>query len=247
MPKFFIKNDQVKDEYIDITGDDVNHIKNVLRLKIDDCIQICNSDTGNNYKAQIVSVEKSNIKCSIIEKLNSTVESNVYIHILQGLPKADKMELIIQKCTELGVQEITPVNMERSIVKLNPKDETKKIQRWQKIAEVAAKQSGRDKITQINNIVKFKDIFNVLKDYDTFLVAYEKEKENTLKKELIKLKEVTFPKIAVLIGPEGGIDDEEIKVLKMNNTKIITLGKRILRTETAPLAISSIIQYELEK
>lgn len=247
MPKFFIKNDQVKDEYIDITGDDVNHIKNVLRLKIDDCIQVCNSDTGNNYKAQIVSVEKSNIKCSIIEKLNSTVESNVYIHILQGLPKADKMELIIQKCTELGVQEITPVNMERSIVKLNPKDETKKIQRWQKIAEVAAKQSGRDKITQINNIVKFKDIFNVLKDYDTFLVAYEKEKENTLKKELIKLKEVTSPKIAVLIGPEGGIDDEEIKVLKMNNTKIITLGKRILRTETAPLAISSIIQYELEK
>lgn len=247
MPKFFIKNDQVKDEYIDITGDDVNHIKNVLRLKIDDCIQVCNSDTGNNYKAQIVSVEKSNIKCSIIEKLNSTVESNVYIHILQGLPKADKMELIIQKCTELGVQEITPVNMERSIVKLNPKDETKKIQRWQKIAEVAAKQSGRDKITQINNIVKFKDIFDVLKDYDTFLVAYEKEKENTLKKELIKLKEVTSPKIAVLIGPEGGIDDEEIKVLKMNNTKIITLGKRILRTETAPLAISSIIQYELEK
>ena len=95
MPKFFIKNNQVKGEYIDITGDDVNHIKNVLRLKIDDCIQVCNSDTGNNYKAQIVSVEKSNIKCSIIEKLNSTVESNVYIHILQGLPKADKMELII--------------------------------------------------------------------------------------------------------------------------------------------------------
>ena len=247
MPKFFIKNNQVKGEYIDITGDDVNHIKNVLRLKIDDCIQVCNSDTGNNYKAQIVSVEKSNIKCSIIEKLNSTVESNVYIHILQGLPKADKMELIIQKCTELGVQEITPVNMERSIVKLNPKDETKKIQRWQKIAEVAAKQSGRDKITQINNIVKFKDIFNVLKDYDAFLVAYEKEKENTLKKELIKLKEVSSPKVAVLIGPEGGIGDEEIKILKTNNTKIITLGKRILRTETAPLAISSIIQYELEK
>ena len=172
---------------------------------------------------------------------------NVYINILQGLPKADKMELIIQKCTELGVQEITPVNMERSIVKLNPKDETKKIQRWQKIAEVAAKQSGRDKITQINNIVKFKDIFNVLKDYDAFLVAYEKEKENTLKKELIKLKEVSSPKVAVLIGPEGGIDDEEIKILKTNNTKIITLGKRILRTETAPLAISSIIQYELEK
>ena len=247
MYRFYVSKEQITDDKVYIDGTDVNHIKNVLRLKIDDCIQVCNSDTGNNYKAQIVSVEKSNIKCSIIEKLNSTVESNVYIHILQGLPKADKMELIIQKCTELGVQEITPVNMERSIVKLNPKDETKKIQRWQKIAEVAAKQSGRDKITQINNIVRFKDIFNVLKDYDTFLVAYEKEKENTLKKELIKLKEVTSPKIAVLIGPEGGIDDEEIKVLKMNNTKIITLGKRILRTETAPLAISSIIQYELEK
>lgn len=157
------------------------------------------------------------------------------------------MELIIQKCTELGVQEITPVDMERSVVKLNSKEEIKKLQRWQKIAEVAAKQSGRDKILKVNNVIKIKDMFDKIKGYDVLLVAYEKEIRNSLKQELLKLKEIKYPEIAVLIGPEGGIDEYEIEELKKMSAKVITLGKRILRTETAPLVISGILQYELEK
>ena len=246
MPKFFVKDEQINGTFIEIINDDVNHIKNVLRLNIGDTIQICNSDTGENYNTIIEKLENNSIKCKIKSILNSKTESNVYIHIFQGLPKADKMELIIQKCTELGVQEITPVDMERSIVKLNSKDEVKKIQRWQKIAEVAAKQSGRDKIMQINNILKFKEICKDINNYDAFIVTYEKEFGNTLKQELVNLKNIKDPRIAILIGPEGGIDLKEIDVLKENNAKVVTLGKRILRTETVALVVSGIIQYELE-
>lgn len=246
MPKFFVKDEQINGTFIEIINDDVNHIKNVLRLNVGATVQICNSDTGENYNTIIEKLENSSIKCKIESVLNSNTESNVYIHIFQGLPKADKMELIIQKCTELGVQEITPVDMERSIVKLNSKDEVKKIQRWQKIAEVAAKQSGRDKIMQINNILKFKEICKYINNYDAFIVAYEKEFSNTLKQELVNLKNIKNPRIAILIGPEGGIDLKEIDVLKENNAKVVTLGKRILRTETVALVVSGIIQYELE-
>ena len=246
MPKFFVSNKQVNGSYIEIRNEDVNHIKNVLRLKKNDYIQICNNDTGENYKVKINEVKSDTIKCKIEEILNEKNESNVNIHIYQGLPKADKMELIIQKCTELGVKKIIPVDMERSIVKINEKDEQKKIARWQKIAEVASKQSGRDIILQIDNIIRFKDIINKIKEYDAFIVTYEKEEMSTLKCELLKLRDIKNPKIAVLIGPEGGIDFKEIEMLEKTNAKIITLGKRILRTETVAMIVSGIINYELE-
>lgn len=246
MPKFFVKDNQIKDQYINIINDDINHIKNVLRLNKEDYIQICNSDTGKNYKAKIEEINQEFIKCKIEEILNQNNESNVCIHIYQGLPKADKMELIIQKCTELGVQKIIPVEMERSIVKINDKDKQKKIERWQKIAEVASKQSGRDKILQVENILNFKNIIDIIENYDAFIVTYEKEEINALKKELIQLKNIENPKIAVLIGPEGGIDIKEIEKLNNTNAKIVTLGKRILRTETVALIVSGIINYELE-
>lgn len=246
MPKFFVKNEQVKDSYIEIINDDFNHIKNVLRLNKGDYIQIGNSDTGENYKSKIEEIKSDIIKCKIEQKIKETTESNVEIHIYQGLPKADKMELIIQKCTELGVKKIIPVSMKRSIVKLSGKDEKKKIERWQKIAEAASKQSGRDKILQVENILDFKNITDMIENYDAFIVTYEKEEINTLKNELIKLKCIENPKIAVLIGPEGGIDLKEIEILKTKNAKIITLGKRILRTETVAFVVSGIINYELE-
>ena len=246
MPKFFVKNEQVKDSYIEIINDDFNHIKNVLRLNKGDYIQIGNSDTGENYKSKIEEIKSDIIKCKIEQKIKETTESNVEIHIYQGLPKGDKMELIIQKCTELGVKKIIPVSMKRSIVKLSGKDEKKKIERWQKIAEAASKQSGRDKILQVENILDFKNITDMIENYDAFIVTYEKEEINTLKNELIKLKCIENPKIAVLIGPEGGIDLKEIEILKTKNAKIITLGKRILRTETVAFVVSGIINYELE-
>ncbi len=245
MPKFFVTNKSIKDNEITIIGEDVNHIKNVLRKKIGDKIDICNSDTRENYFCEIIQIDMQNIKCNIIEKIETNSESQIQVSILQGLPKADKMELVIQKAVELGVYDITPVEMKRCVVKLKENEKNKKIQRWQKIAEVAAKQSERNIIPKINNIISIKNICNLYSKYDIVLVAYEKEKQNTLKNELYKLKGIPNLKIAILIGPEGGIDETEIEELQLlNNCKVVTLGNRILRTETVALNILSIIMYE---
>lgn len=249
MPKFFVRSNQISDNKIEIINEDVNHIANVLRAKIGEKLNICNIDNGENYESEIVKIDRNCICCEILRKAESEAESNIHINILQALPKSDKMEFIIQKSTELGVKEITPIDMERCIVKISSKDEKKKIERWQKIAEVAAKQSGRDIIPKINNISRIKDIKTELLNYDLVLVAYEKEKVNSLKMEMTKLKEITLEKnikIAILIGPEGGISEEEVEEMKSIGAKVITLGKRILRTETVALAMSSIILYELE-
>ena len=249
MPKFFIKNEQKSNNKIIIIGQDVKHIKNVLRKKINDKIIVCNSETTRDYICKIKDITDEKIECEIIENIEENVESNVQISIFQGLPKADKMELIIQKSVELGAYDITPVEMQRCIVKLEDKDKIKKIQRWQKISEVAAKQSGRNIIPNINNIIDLENVCNLCQNYDIVLVAYENEKENKLKYQIKKIKEKIKSdiKIAILIGPEGGIDEKEIEILKeIDNVKIITLGKRILRTETVALNMLSILMYELE-
>ena len=260
MPKFFVENKQINQKTIYIKNGDVNHIKNVLRKNIEDEINICDKDTRQDYLCKIVGMEENEIRCEILKKIESNIESNVEVSIFQGLPKADKMELIIQKSVELGVHDIKPIEMKRCVVKLKEKDRFKKIERWQKISEVAAKQSGRNYIPTINNIKSINEIIEEIDDYDVFLVAYEEEKENTLKNELKLLKNQCKEKlrdfdnddnnekirIAVLIGPEGGIDKDEIESMKKSGAKIITLGKRILRTETVALNVLSIIMYELE-
>lgn len=248
MPKFFVTNQDIKNKQIMIIGNDVNHIKNVLRKKQGDFITICNKDISKDYLCEIIKLEEHKIQCKIIEELKSNAESNVQISIWQGLPKADKMEWIIQKAVELGVYDIMPIEMKRCVVKLKDKDKKKKQERWQKIAEVAAKQSGRNRIPSIKDINSIKNICNLCQEYDIVLVAYEKEKENKLRYELEKLSKANNHnwRIAILIGPEGGIDETEIEELKKNNVKIVTLGNRILRTETVALSLLSIIMYELE-
>ena len=247
MPKFFVKNNQVNNETITIIGEDVNHIKNVLRLNIDDNIQICNVDTAINYTCGISKISNEAIECIIFNKIESSSEPNIHINIFQGIPKSDKMELIIQKAVELGANEITPVEMKRCVSKIEEKSKNKKIERWQKISEVASKQSGRDRIPKINQIITVKNICNLASEYDIVLLAYENEKQNTLKSELLKIKDKTKEKlkIGVIIGPEGGLDIEEVQLLKENGAKVITLGKRILRTETVAFTLTSIIMYEL--
>lgn len=251
MPKFFITTNQINDKTITIDNEDVNHIKNVLRAKINDKIEICNYQTSENYICQIEKIEDKYINCKIIETLKSTVESNIQVTIFQGLPKSDKMELIIQKSVELGVLDITPVEMKRCVVKLDNKDKVKKIERWKKISEVAAKQSGRDIIPNINNVININDLCKKINEYDLVIVAYEKEKNNTIKQELLNLKEQTVKsnntKVAVIIGPEGGLEEKDVELLKQNGAKIVTLGNRILRTETVALNVLSIIMYELEQ
>lgn len=252
MPKFFVNNEQINDNTIIILGEDVNHIKNVLRYKEDDEIIVCNICDSSNYLGKIINLEKTHIVCDIVKKLESNAETKTYIHILQGLPKNEKMELVIEKAVELGVKEFTPVSMKRCIVKLDDKTKVKKVERWQKISEIAAKQSGRDMIPKINSVNSLEYVYKNLKDYDIVLVAYENEKNNTLKDELIKLKHENEEKIesglkiAVLIGPEGGIEEQEIEFLKNNGAHIVTLGNRILRTETVALSVASVIIYEFE-
>ena len=249
MPKFFVKQEQIDGEIIEITGEDVNHIKNVLREKIGNELTICNSSKEQNYLCEITQISEELIQCKVIKQLENKVESNIKVTIMQGLPKADKMELIIQKSVELGVYDIIPIEMKRCVVKLKDKDKSKKLQRWQKIAEVASKQCGRDRIPKIETIINVKNICNLLEKYDIVLVAYEKEEKNTLKHELKKIKEKyqnQEVKIAVIIGPEGGIAPEELKQFEEYGASSITLGKRILRTETVALNVLSIIMYELE-
>ena len=247
MPKFFIRNSQIDNNYIKIIGEDVNHIANVLRMKLEDEIQVCDIDTSQNYIVKLSNIQKDEIECEILKKIESEAESPININIFQGIPKSDKMELIIQKSTELGVKQVTPVQMERCISKINGKDEKKKIERWQKISEVAAKQSGRDIIPKINNVEKITDICNSINDYDMIIVPYEKEEHYLLKSAIEELKifNKKNPSIGIVIGPEGGFEYAEIELLKQSGAKIVTLGKRILRTETVALAMASVIMYEL--
>ena len=247
MGKFFVKANQIENDKIKIIGSDVNHIKNVLRLKIDDDINVCNSDDSKNYVCSISQINSDEIECIILKEVQGTSEGNVDLTIYQGLPKSDKMELIIQKGTELGVKRFVPVNFKRCIVKLDGKDEIKKIDRWNKIAEVASKQSGRDFIPEVKNVLSVKQIVDNIDTYDLVLLCYEDERNNFIKNELVKIKEDkdTF-KIAVIIGPEGGIDKEEVDYLQEKGAKVVSLGSRILRTETVALMVSSIIMYELE-
>lgn len=246
MPRFFIKENQKQNNQITIIGEDVNHIKNVIRKQIGDIIEICNQDNEKSYKCEIEKIEEKQITTKIIEELKEQ-ESNIKVDIYQGLPKAEKMELIIQKSVELGANAIIPVNMKRCVVKLDSKSEEKKIERWQKISESAAKQCGRNNIPEVKHLVNIKDICNLVKDYDAMIVAYENEKENTLKQELTKLKNKQKNlKIGIVIGPEGGLEENDVELLKESGAKIITLGHRILRTETVALNMLSIIMYELE-
>ena len=248
MPKFFITNKNIKENEIEITGRDVNHIKNVLRKQIGETINICNTDTLEDYLCEIINLEEERILLNVVEKLESNSEPKTKISIFQGLPKADKMELIIQKSVELGVFDITPIEMKRCVVKLNEKDKIKKTERWQKISETASKQCGRNIIPKINNIISIKNICQICSKYDIVIVAYEEEKENKLKQELQKLKNKQKEnlKIAIVIGPEGGIDKTEIEILKDAGANIVTLGNRILRTETVAINMLSIMMYEFE-
>jgi 16S rRNA (uracil1498-N3)-methyltransferase len=245
MPKFFIKDEQIQNNNIIIVGEDVKHITNVLRMKENEEITICNIDTSQNYKCIIKVFTKDNIQCEILNKEEYTTEPNVQITIFQALPKAEKMEFIIQKCTEIGVSEFVPVTMNRCVVKIDNKNEIKKIDRWKKIAESAAKQSGRDAIPKVENVINFQKLCQLVEKYDIVLIAYEKENENTLKNEIRNLKKKDL-KVALVIGPEGGIEENEINSIKQVGAKIITLGKRILRTETAAIYLSSVIIYELD-
>ena len=178
MPKFFVKTNQIEENKIKIIGEDVKHINQVLRAKIGEELTLCNLDPTLNYITTISQITPEYVMCDIQDCVKSFVESNVQVTIFQGLPKADKMEYIIQKNTELGAKQIVPVEMVRCVVKLDSKKEGKKIERWQKIAESAAKQSGRDLIPTVEMSIDINNLCEKIKEFDAVILAYEEEKEN---------------------------------------------------------------------
>lgn len=232
MPRFF--SDDIRGEYIYLNKDDENHIIKSLRMKNGDEIIICDTN-GFDFTCEVEIIDES-VKCKIIDMNKNFTEPNVDITLYQALPKGDKMDMIVQKCTELGIKKIVPVLTKRCVSRPDEKKMLKKITRYQKIAFEAAKQSQRGVIPRIENIMSLKEaVDNALKDEMT-LFFYEKGGK--------KLNEINFNNIKSLsffIGSEGGFSLEEVNIAKENNFKIMSLGNRILRCETAPIAALSCI------
>ena len=244
MHHFFVTPAQVSGEKVYIEGSDVNHICNVLRMKKGEKLQI--SD-GNNkkYVCQIDEITNEKVFLHIIEEKIGNTELPSKIYLFQGLPKSDKMELIVQKAVELGVYEIIPVSTKRAVVKLDAKKAGKKVERWNSIAEGGAKQSGRTVIPKVREVMTYKEALTYAKTLDIVLVPYELADGMNKTKEIIGRIE-KGQSVGIFIGPEGGFEKEEVEQAMETGAEPITLGKRILRTETAGLTILSILMYHLE-
>lgn len=243
MYQFFVEDEQVTEDGVLITGSDVNHIRNVLRMKPGERVRI-STRTGSNYLCSITQVEEMSIAAQILETMAGTELPNRIV-LFQGLPKADKMELIIQKAVELGVAEIVPVSMKNCVVKLDAKKAENKVKRWQQIAESAAKQSKRSLIPAVHEVLSYREAVAYAAECDVRLVPYENEQGMAGTKTMIEAI-VPGESIAVFIGPEGGFDESEIAEARDAGMKTISLGNRILRTETAGLAALSILMYQIE-
>ena len=243
MPKFFIPHEKITDKQIIIDTEDVAHITRVLRLGVGDTVTCCDS-RGMDYEVQIAETEPKRIVCDILSSKKSDAEPNIKVTLFQGLPKASKMEYIIQKTTELGISEIVPVKLSRCVVKIdNKKDEAKKLDRWQKISESAAKQSGRGIVPEVKGFMTLDEVINAAKDFDLFFVPYECEEQKTLREVLLSKENIKT--VGFIIGPEGGFDKAETEKLKNAGIPTVTLGKRILRTETAGEAVLAMMMYEI--
>lgn len=243
MSTFYIKNKQKNEDNILIEGQDAKHIKNVLRYKVGDKIDVCD-EFGVRYETLLEKFENDKVLLKIVLKKEFEQESSISITLFQGLPKGEKMDLIVQKATELGVDEIVPVEMERSIVKLDAKSAQKKVDRWNKIAYEASKQSGRQFVPKVSNVDILKNIIEKFSKYDIVVLPYEKENKQNLKQLLANNK--NLKNVAVVIGPEGGFSDNDLALLNISNVHSVTLGSRILRTETAGIAVLSMLLYEFE-
>ena len=246
MQRFFVEPHQIDEaaHQIHIVGTDVNHISNVLRMKQGEEVWI--SDGGKKeYRCAIEAFSADEVLLHIIYAQEPDYELSSRIYLFQGLPKADKMELIIQKAVELGAYEIIPVETKRCVVKLDGKKAAKKVERWQQIAESAAKQSKRMLIPNVHQVLSFKEALKYAEAMDIRLIPYELAKGMQETKEILAAIE-QGQSIGIFIGPEGGFEEKEVEAAISEGAKPITLGKRILRTETAGLAILSVLMFQLE-
>ncbi|MBV4419968.1 16S rRNA (uracil(1498)-N(3))-methyltransferase [Clostridium tyrobutyricum] len=242
MHKFFVSKENIMENTAYILGEDVKHIYKVLRLKPGDKVSI-NDCCGEEFLGLIKTIDREQVQVEILEKLDLDNESNIDVYLFQGFPKSSKMDLIVQKATELGVKEITPIFTDRVVVK-NKQGELKKADRWNRIVKEACKQCKRSVIPKVNNPMEFKDIQQLLKNIDLIVVPYENEQSIGIKNLAQNMDKNKIKSIGIIIGPEGGFAEEEISTLKDVGANIVTLGPRILRTETAGLVCTSLIMYE---
>ena len=246
MHRFFVEEPSMGEDSITITGGDVNHIKNVLRMSVGDKICVINGQNNKEYYCEITAVGNDAVDTRICEIRESDQELGNEIVLFQGLPKSDKMELIIQKAVELGVHTIVPVSTDRTVVKLDAKKEANKRKRWMSISESAAKQSGRLRIPEVTPVVSYREALEMAKKMDVRLIPYELAEGMEKTRELMSSIQ-PGQSVAVFIGPEGGFESSEIEKAMEIGAWPITLGKRILRTETAGLVTLAMLVYNLER
>ncbi len=247
MQRFFVESHQIDEEghQIHITGTDVNHIRNVLRMKTGEELWISDG-AHKEYHCTIEALEEEEVLLHILYAQEPDFELPNKICLFQGLPKSDKMELIIQKAVELGVHEIIPVETRRCVVRLDARKSEKKVARWQQISESAAKQSKRMLVPQVHDVMTFKEALKYAEGLDVLLIPYELAKGMKETRALLD-KIAPGQSIGVFIGPEGGFEEAEVEAAVCAGASPITLGHRILRTETAGLAILSVLMFHLEE
>ncbi len=245
MYQFFVSPEQIQGTKAYITGNDFNHIKNVLRMKIGEEIALSNGVDQKEYRVGIVAYTEDTVECELRFIKEDGMELPAEIYLFQGLPKGDKMELIIQKAVELGVHEIIPVSMNRCVVRLDEKKASSKLKRWQTIAEAAAKQSKRGIIPKIHEVLSFEHALSYADGMQVKMLPYELANGMEETKQVISSIR-PGDKVAVWIGPEGGFDKQEVSKASDCGFRPISLGKRILRTETAGMTVLSILMYHME-
>ncbi|MBR6770243.1 MAG: 16S rRNA (uracil(1498)-N(3))-methyltransferase [Lachnospiraceae bacterium] len=246
MYHFFVEPSQIQGSEIIIRGNDVRHIKNVLRMKVGEELSVSNGMDGKEYRCGIEEWREDSILCRLHFIREDGVELPSKVYLFQGLPKGDKMELVIQKAVELGVYEVIPLAAKRSVVKLDAKKEKAKLVRWQGVAEAAAKQSRRSVIPQVRGMMNLKEAVEYAAQMEIRLIPYELAQGMGKTKQLISSLQ-PGQSVAIFIGPEGGFEEAEIEEARAGGILPVTLGKRILRTETAGLTILSWIMYQLEE
>lgn len=244
MYRFFVAPEQIGERELEITGSDVNHIKNVLRMEPGEKIRVSNGQ-DTDYYCIIKQIAQEKVRAEILEKIEGTTELPCEIVLFQGLPKGDKMEWIIQKAVELGVRGIVPVAMKRSVVRLDAKKAEAKVKRWQAIGESAAKQSGRLVVPRIFPVMDFGEAVKAAEHMERKLLCYENARGMEYARQEIEACKAG-DKIALFIGPEGGFEEGEAALAEKAGFSMISLGRRILRTETAGLCLLSVLMFQLE-
>ena len=245
MHRFFAEPGQIGEKEIVITGADVNQIRNVLRMRTGEEVLIADG-RGAEYRCKLTDLSENEVRAQILWKLDGNAELASAVTLFQGLPKSDKMDLIVQKCVELGVDRIVPVSTKRAVVKLDAKKEETRLKRWNTISESAAKQSGRGVIPEVSGVMSFEKALEEAKKLEVLLIPYERA-EHMAETRRVMGEIRPGQSVGVFIGPEGGFEESEVEEAVAAGARAITLGRRILRTETAGLAVMAMLGYLLEE